>query len=210
MLKKRTLYDEFILYVDREFGRFFDSLENSGLLDNTWVILTSDHGEMFERGIIGHTTPVLYEPVIRVPLMIFEPRRKTRTDIYAPTSAIDLLPTLLHVTGQQKASWAEGTVLPPYSDSYPAERNIYAVESRKNGKHAPLNIATAAIFKGQYKLTYFWGYEELGDGGDRIELYDIENDPEEVYDLSKSKKATASELLNELTAKLTEVNEPYL
>ncbi len=65
-----------ILYADKEFGRFFDYLDSSGLLDNTWVVLTSDHGEMFERGIDGHDTEVLYEPVIRIPLMIFEPGRK--------------------------------------------------------------------------------------------------------------------------------------
>ena len=209
--KKRTSYDEFILYVDREFGRFFDYLESSGLLNDTWLILTADHGEMFERGINGHTTPVLYEPVIHIPLMIFEPGRKTRTDVHATTSAIDILPTLLHITGQQRAGWAEGVVLPPFSGSYPGEgRNIYALEARKNRKHATLSIATTTLIKGQYKLMYFIGYEQLGDGGERIELYDIENDPEEMNDLYQSKKEIASELFNELKMKLAEVNKPYL
>ena len=80
--KNRTEYDEYILYVDREFGRFYDHLEENGFLENTWIVLTSDHGEMFERGIEGHRTPVLYEPVVRVPLLIFEPGRESRTDIY--------------------------------------------------------------------------------------------------------------------------------
>ena len=39
--KNRTEYDEYLLYVDREFGRFYDHLEQNGLLENTWVILTS-------------------------------------------------------------------------------------------------------------------------------------------------------------------------
>ena len=46
---KRREYDESILYADREFGEFIDKLEESGLIDNTWVIFTSDHGELFER-----------------------------------------------------------------------------------------------------------------------------------------------------------------
>jgi arylsulfatase A-like enzyme len=209
--KKRTSYDEFILYVDSEFGRFFDHLENSGLLEDTWLILTADHGEMFERGIIGHTTPVLYEPVIHIPLMIFEPGKRTHTDVHVTTSAIDILPTLLHITGQQTADWAEGVVLPPFSDSYPdVSRNIYALEARKNRKHAPLSIATTTLIKGRYKLMYFFGYEELGKGGERIELYDIENDPEETNDLFQTKKETAGELFNELKLKLAEVNKPYL
>jgi len=209
-IQKRMHYDEFILYVDREFGRLFDYLENSGLLEDTWVILTSDHGEMFERGVIGHETPLLYEPVIRVPLIIFEPGRKTRLDVRTPTSAVDVLPTLLHVTGQQPVDWTEGMVLPPYSSASPGEdRSIYVLEARKNKKYAPLSIATTALVKGQYKLMYFFGYDELG-GEDRIELYDVAADPEELNDLSLSKRDTANEMILELKEKLKEVNKPYL
>jgi arylsulfatase A-like enzyme len=209
-LNNRMKYDEFILYVDREFGRLFDYLESSGLLDNTWLILTSDHGEMFERGVIGHQTPLLYEPVIRIPLMIFEPGRKTRLDIHTSTSAVDLLPTLLHVTGQQPANWTEGMVLPPYTNSYPGEnRSIFSVEARKNQKYGPLTVATVAMVKAQYKLLYFFGYRELG-AEERIELYDLAADPEEMNNLYHAKRETAGEMLNELKGKLAQVNEPYL
>lgn len=208
--KKRTSYDEFILYADREFGRFFDNLENSGLLENTWVVLTSDHGEMFERGIEGHFTPVLYQPVIRVPLMIFEPGRKTRTDVFSNTSAVDVLPTLLHVTGQNKAAWTEGSVLPPFMAEQDTEKNLYVVEARTNDQHAPITVATTALVKGQYKLLYFFGYEELGGpGSERIELYDLKKDPEELNDLSSAKRETTADLLNEIKQKLAQVNEPY-
>jgi arylsulfatase A-like enzyme len=210
MITPRQEYDEFILYVDREFGRFFERLAENGLLDNTWLILTSDHGEMFERGVIGHITPLLYQPIIRVPLMIFEPGRKTRLDIHSPTNAIDLLPTLLHVTGQPAADWAEGSVLPPFSDKYSDDRDIYVLEAKTNGKYSPLSVATTTLIKGQYKLIFFFGYEELGVNSERVELYDIANDLEELNDLSSSKKETTAELLNEIKQKLTIVNKPYL
>ena len=211
ILRKRTDYDEFILYLDREFGRFMDKMTELGLLENTWVILTSDHGEMFERGILGHITPVLYQPLVRIPLIIFEPGRKTRTDIYSNTSAVDLLPTLLHVTGQKQASWKEGDVLPPYaSNEFNLERNLYVVQARRNDQYQPLTIATLVLVKEQYKLMYFFGYEELGVGKERVELYDIEKDPEELSDLYSSKRETADEMLHELKAKLAEVNTPYL
>jgi arylsulfatase A-like enzyme len=208
---KRSNYDEYILYVDREFGRLFDYLDTSGLLDNTWVVLTSDHGEMFERGIIGHKTPVLYEPIIRIPLVIFEPGRKTREDIYSNTSVVDVLPTLLYITGQQPINWSEGAVLPPFSDSQLNEsRNLYVLEAKKNQKYAPLTIATTALIKGQYKLTYFFGYDDLGSAGsERFEMYDLENDPEELNDLYTIKRETSAELLDELKKKLAVVNEPY-
>ena len=208
-LKKRKNYDEFILYVDSEFGRLFEYLDASGLSENTWIVLTSDHGEMFERGITGHKTPVLYEPVIRIPLMIFEPGRKTRSDVHMPTSAVDLLPTLLHVTGHEQPDWSEGIVLPPFSDSnLDTDRNIYVSESKKNKKNAPLSVATVTLIKGQYKLMYFYGYDELR-GEERIELYDLERDPEEMSDLYVANSETAKELLYELKTKLAEVNEPY-
>lgn len=208
----RTGYDEYILYVDREFGRLYQHLESNGLLDNTWVILTSDHGELFERGILQHTAPVLYEPVIRSPLLIFEPGRQARENVRVPTSAIDLLPTLLHVTGQQPADWTEGFVLPPFSNTYlKTNRNIYVLEARHNPKYAPFTVATTVLIKENYKLMYFFGYEELGGpGSERIELYDLSNDPEELKDLSSTKRETTAELLNELKQKLLEVNEPYL
>jgi choline-sulfatase len=209
--KNRREYDEYILYVDHEFGRFFDRLEQNGLLENTWVVLTSDHGEMFERGIEGHRTPVLYEPVVRVPLMIFEPGRDSRVDIYENTSAVDILPTLLHVTGEQPAEWTEGVVLPPFALEEPdPERNVYVVQAEKSEQYGPLTIATVSIRKGDYKLMYFYGYEELGSDGERVELYNIKDDPEELNDLYHIETEIGQELLNELKAKLKEVNAPYL
>jgi len=209
--KNRTEYDEYILYVDREFGRFYDHLEQNGLLENTWLVLTSDHGEMFERGIEGHRTPVLYDPVVRVPLLIFEPGRNSRTDVYANTSAVDLLPTLLHVTGQKKADWTEGTVLQPFAAEEPdPERAVYVAQPEKSEQYGPLTIATLVIRRGDYKLMYFYGYKELGAAGERVELYNLKNDPEELNDLYETEKEIGQELLNELKAKLEEVNAPYL
>jgi arylsulfatase A-like enzyme len=206
-LENRRYYDEFVLYVDREFGRFFDNLESMGLLDNTWVVLTSDHGEMFERGIVGHSTAVLYEPVVHVPMMIFEPGRTERLDVHTPTSAADLLPTLLHLSGQNPAAWTEGLVLPPFADPSP-ERSVYAVQARGTQQDAPIQQATVSLVKGKYKLMYFFGYQRLG--ADRVELYDLEADPEELHDLVETQQDVAAEMLAEVKAKLAEVNQPYI
>ncbi len=209
--KNFTEYDEYILYVDEEFGRFYDHLEQNGFLENTWLVLTADHGELFERGIEGHRTPVLYQPVVRVPLVVFEPGRTSRTDIYSNTSAADLLPTLLHVSGQKKADWTEGFVLPPFSDGEPdPERNVYVVQAERSEQFGPLTTATLVIVKGDYKLMYFYGYKELGAGVERIELYNVKDDPQELNDLYEVEKEIGQGLLNELKAKLKEVNAPYL
>ena len=206
----RIAYDESILYADREFGRLYDFLDGSGLLENTWVILTSDHGEMFERGIEGHTTSVLYQPLIHIPLLIFEPGRTSRKDIYTPTSAIDVLPTLLQITGHKQGNWLEGSILPPFNPvESNQERSLYALEARTNEQFAPFSVATTSMIKEQYKLTYFFGYEDLDEGGKLVELYDLKNDPEELENLYETKIDLGKELLNEVEKKLEQVNAPY-
>jgi choline-sulfatase len=210
LARQRVAYDEYILYLDREFKRLFDHLDSTGVLSNTWVVFTSDHGELFERGIRGHISPLLYQPVVRVPLLIFEPGRTSRLDVHAPTSAIDILPTLLHVSGQLPADWTEGSILPPFaSDAPDPERDIFALHAKANDPEKALTHATAMLVRGRYKLMYFFGYEELGAEAERVELYDLENDPEEMRDLYAEQGALGRELLDALRAKLSAVNAPY-
>ena len=209
LLRMRAEYDEYILYVDREFNDLFERLETSGVLENTWVVLTSDHGELFERGVSGHGTDMLYESVIRVPLMIFEPGRKTGDNIHTNTSVIDLLPTLLHVTGQGIPDWVEGKVLPPFSiTGVDPNRTIYAMRSVRNGKFNPLTRATVTLTKGRYKLHYYFGYKEYN-VNELVKLYDVESDPDELVDLASSHGDIANEMLTELKIKLDDVNERY-
>ena len=206
--KDRAEYDEFILYADKAFGELFAAMEASSLLDHTWVIFTSDHGEMFERGLIGHGNATLYQPLVRVPLLIFEPGRETGVDIHTATSAADLLPTLAHLAGRPVPDWTEGIVLPPFQTSTTAEdRKVYSVTARKNGQAEPLHQATTMLVRGRYKLIYAFGYGSLKDS---VKLFDIEADPEELVDLARSRKVIAAELLQELKSKLNEVNQPYL
>jgi arylsulfatase A-like enzyme len=203
--RQRREYDEYLAYTDAEFGRLFDSMEQSGLLENTYLILTSDHGEMFERGIRGHTTPVLNEPLIRIPLLISKPGQRQREDIRTLTSCVDLLPTLLHVTGQPIPDWCEGRILPTFDDQKAdSSRAIFVVEAKANAKHAPLTNATMTIIKDQHKLIHYFGYDKYEN---EYELYNLANDPEEVEDLYASKKSLAANLQDELMGTLTEVNE---
>jgi arylsulfatase A-like enzyme len=208
--RQRQFYDEFILYADSELGRLYDALDRSGELENTWFIFTSDHGEMCERGIFGHRTPVLYQPVIRIPLVIVEPGQSARRDIFTSTSAVDVLPTLLKITGQEVPNWAEGKVLQPFSDvPVQADRSVYALEATASDANSVLNPATAMLVKGKYKLTYYFGYEELQKNNPLFELYDVENDPEELQNIYDPSFSIAQELKTELVEKIKEVDKPY-
>lgn len=214
LLRRRTEYDEYILHVDKEFGRMYNHLESSGLLENTILVLTSDHGELQERGISGHSTATLYEPVIRIPLLIFEPGRKTRLDINTTTSAIDILPTLLHLTDQAIPDWAEGAILPPFAPTVQdPDRKIYVMRAHKNKHDQPIaTSASITMMKEQYKIHYYMNYPDLEKNGQNelISLFDVQTDPEELVDLSISHKKIANALLEELKTKLAEENKPFL
>ena len=204
-----TEYDEYIAYVDAEFGRLYDYLAQAGILDNTYVIVTSDHGEMFERGIWMHVTPALYDPVVRVPLIISKPGQQTREDVYTPTSAVDLMPTLLHATGQTLPDWCEGQVLPTFDGSVEDEtRNIFIVEAKSNPKAAPLTKRSIGLVAGRHKLTHYQ-YTDTEGAEDLYELYDLANDPEERENIYSPNSGLSSDLRAALLDKMTEVNQPY-
>ena len=97
----RDYYDDCIAYVDDQVGRLYAELKNRGLLDNTIIIITSDHGEHFGEhgGTLGHTQS-LYDQEIRVPLIVLDPRRAPSTQVVStPVSLRNLPATALDLAG---------------------------------------------------------------------------------------------------------------
>ena len=207
MIENRRQYDEYVAYVDAEFGRLFDQLERSGALENTYLIMTSDHGEMFERGYSGHGGLPLYDPVIHIPLMVWKPGQTQRVDITERTSAVDILPTLLHLTGQPIPDLCEGIVLPTFSDAArPADRSVFSVESKLNSAFTPITVATMTLYQDRYKLIQYTGYEQLPGGAPYYELFDLTNDPDELENLFTAKKTLGEELGTELAHRVDIAN----
>jgi arylsulfatase A-like enzyme len=203
--KSRREYDEYIANVDEEFGQLYDHLQATGVLDNSYFIVTSDHGQLFERGVNGHVTPLLYDPIIHIPLIISAPGQAERRDIYSPTSCVDLVPTLLKITGASTPNWLEGNLLPGFGGDDTGERTVFAVEAKKNSSFQRLTLATLAMIKGDYKLIWYRGYSGYDDV---FELYNLKTDPEELQDLSKSQVETLSAMANELKVKLATADQP--
>lgn len=202
---RRQNYDEFIANVDSEFGRVIDMLEKRGMLDNSYVVVVSDHGESLERGVDGHVTKLLYEPLTHIPLLISAPGQQTRQDIYAPTNNVDILPTLLHLTGHPVPDWTEGTLLPSLGGTEDMERSLFTVEAKGNIAYAPLTRTTVAMIKGNYKMIYYTGYEAKPS----FELYDLAEDYEELNDIFPGQPSFARALKDELLEKLDSANAKY-
>jgi len=209
--KNSNHYDEFILYADHEFSRLYEHMERNGMLEDTLLVFTSDHGKLFERGIIGHSTPVLHQPIIRVPLVIFEPGRNNRLDITNPTSGMDILPTLLRINNMELPPWIEGETLPPFnSNASKGARDLFAVQVKGDIKNDPISKGTIMMIRGDYKLMYYFGYKELDTSGKFIELFDIFKDPNELFNLYPKLKTLGDEMVAIIENKLASENSKYL
>lgn len=108
----RDSYDSAIAYVDAQVGALLRELEQRGVLDNTLVILASDHGEHFGEhgGIMSHANS-LYLPLLHVPLVIsYPPRIPAGAHVTQPVSPQDIPATILDVL-----QYTDGVAMPGQS-----------------------------------------------------------------------------------------------
>lgn len=108
-----ALYDAGIAYTDAALGRLLQRLEELGLDRRTVVVITADHGEMFgEHDLFNHVC--LYDENLKVPLVIYDPsRRRAGQRISEQVRSIDILPTLLDLTGIEPPPGIDGVSLVP-------------------------------------------------------------------------------------------------
>lgn len=200
----RREYDEYIAYADAECGRLLDFMRVSGMLDTTYVIVTSDHGELFERGIWEHITPVLFQPLIHIPLIVSTPGQQARRDVHALTSCVDILPTLLQVAGVTKPAWCEGVPLPLMGDQEaPTDRAVYCLDAKGSSRFGPLAKRTVSLIRDRYKIIHYLGYPRYDDV---YEMYDLHDDPEELRNIYSSRRGIASDLRALLNDKAVDLN----
>jgi arylsulfatase A-like enzyme len=125
-------YDAGIRYTDEQIGRFLDWLEPRGLLADSLVVITSDHGEEFlEHGGLGHHQLHL-DPNLRVPLIFRIAGAKPRV-IEETVELTDVVPTILDLLGLPPAEPSVGRSLAPVLAGGRAERGrlAYAEKGRK-------------------------------------------------------------------------------
>jgi arylsulfatase A-like enzyme len=198
----RDLYDSFIADLDWEFGNTLDFLEQKGILNTSYVIVTSDHGELFEHGEIGHGSSLLYDPVIHIPLLISAPGQTQRRDVYSSTSNVDFLSTILNLAGKSYDQ-TDGQLLPGFGGTENSQRSIFSMVAKNTAATAPLRTGTVGLIKGEYKLIYYFGHPNFAD---QFEMYDLANDPEEKHDLFSSAPPEAGSMKEELLDALATAN----
>lgn len=198
----RKRYDEFILYSDQTFKEFINRLEKTIDMSNTIIILTSDHGESFSHGFMGHNYFKFYEPLIHVPLIIKTPDATANRSIDMPIEQIDIAPTILDLAGIPIPKWMEGRSLTPLLRGNDLNtKSIISMQLIKNPVigNKPIKRGTFAVIDGDYKLIYFLKEK-------KVLLFNIRTDPEEVHDISKEETDIVRRLLKTLEDELSHVN----
>jgi arylsulfatase A-like enzyme len=186
----RDAYDGAIAYLDYELGRLLADLRERGLLDDTLLIVTSDHGESFgEHGLMAHGNS-LYLNLLHVPLVIVNPARvPTGRSIAEPVSLRDIPATVVDLIGLDGEIGFPGKSLSRHwADPLPVTTlsgDVLLAEveqSRGQPKWYP-------VMKGSMRSLVSRGMHYIRNDGDgREEIYDIDGDPWEKSDLSGSER----------------------
>jgi arylsulfatase A-like enzyme len=185
----RKLYIAEVETVDERIGFIIKMLEHKNLLDKTYIVFTSDHGEFFgEHDFYGHGR-YYYEGLVNVPLLIAGPGIGKGKRIKDFVSHVDLTPTLKDLLGVEYEDRMMGK---SYKSlllaSLKREGILYFDDVREHQ-------FKDALREGNYKLIC------RADGA--FELYDISTDPEESNNLASSRP----ELVRSMLAKLEAIRE---
>jgi choline-sulfatase len=184
--RARAGYYGLITELDEHIGQVWKALEESGELENTIFIYTSDHGEALgDHGLWLKNN--LLEPAAHVPLVIAGPGVPRGRRVDHPVSHVDLVQALLEWSGADGASELRGHSLIPLmngeSGAHPGW--VYA-ESHSEGN----TTGSFMIRKGPWKYIHFTWYDDL--------LFNLDEDPGELHDRSRDPAAQGA--LRELKA----------
>ena len=210
LLQENADYASMVAAMDENVGRIIETLKTLGLDKNTWVIFTSDNGglsTLYRKNAPTGNGPLragkgwCYEGGIRVPLIIAGPEilNPGRTED-TPVVSTDFFPTILNLA-EIEATETDGVNLAPVLTEKSAI-NRDALFWHYPHYHGSAWKPGSAIRKGDWKLVVH--YEN-----DRIELFNLKNDPGETTDVAEKNPEKTTELKKLLDKKLAETNAKF-
>lgn len=184
--KNRDRYDCEIYFVDHYVGLLLDWARTQPWWENTALIISSDHGEVFgEHGQFKHAFRV-WDALVKVPAIFVVPGAAPRR-ISARRTHIDFAPTVVDLMGLQPLPQFQGKTMVPEIFGAPAESRepiVLELAEDTNNPHY------RAIIMGNYKLIA----EGDGEEGWGHQLYDLAKDPGEETDLAEQEPAKLAEM----------------
>jgi arylsulfatase A-like enzyme len=204
------VYDDSIYYLDRRLGILLEELKVRGVLDDTLIIVASDHGEhLGDHSLFFHGCS-LYRQLVGVPLVIVDPQRvPAGRTIALPVSLRDIPATIVDLLGLAQGAPFPGRSLAPLwagrepADVAPAEPLLMSTskpprltnQGREPAAKGPMN---ALVAEGMH---YIRSADELE------ELYLLKSDPEEAFNLAAD--AFAREPLKRFRTSLKAIREKH-
>ena len=210
-----NFYGNLMKESDAYLVQILDTLEARGLMDNTLIIQTSDHGEMgLAHGSLRQKSFNFYEETLRVPL-VFSNRRlyKRAKKSDALVSHVDFLPTIASLFGapdSARAFWQgqdySRIVLNPDAKGVQGY-TVFTYDDfqagQASGPYVPPPNHIVSIREGRYKLAKYYGVN--GVAPEQWEMYDLEKDPLETKNIAspgfkknKEQKKELRRLMNKL------------
>jgi arylsulfatase A-like enzyme len=196
-------YDLGIANADLAVGNVVESLRSRGLLDNTLLIVTSDHGEFLgEHGLVEHSKDI-YEEVLHVPLVCKHPRRP---DVEAPAGTVDdrliSLADLPRLVARALPPEYGTGMLADYP--LPVERDFNMAEVSIS-RERDMRASYGARFRRKRFVYYADGHKLIRSTDGQHELYNLQIDPDETVNLY----STEPDLAKDLTARMEEYVESH-
>lgn len=182
-------------FLDHNIGQILAALHETGLGPDTTVVYTSDHGDnLGARGLWGKST--LYEESVRVPMLVAGPDVKPGV-CDTPVDLLDLFPTILHGVGLDatpEMTDRPGRSLLDLAQEPTCHDRVIFSEYHAAGS----NSAAFMLRKGRYKLLHYVRHEP--------ELFDLENDPQELVNLATDPRH--ADVRDELEQALRSICDP--
>lgn len=162
----RQIYAGEVHLADQYVGALIEKLKLRGNLDNTLLVITSDHGQgMGENRQFGHG-PLLWESILRVPLIIVDFRNPKPATIDQRVGLVDITPTLLEAASIKIPNSMAGRSLYPLNSPANGEDRLYYSEvklienpdAKTKRWYRPDDLA---VYLGEFKLEYIKGKHTL-------------------------------------------------
>jgi arylsulfatase A-like enzyme/Tfp pilus assembly protein PilF len=168
-------YDGEIAFVDSQIGRLLEALRQEGILDDTLVVVTADHGESLGEHEEKTHAMLIYYGTIQVPLILRFPKQfPAKTVVSDMVRSIDILPTLLDYVGIPAIPQIQGVSLRPLIAGKKKSLDLVAYTETM----APYLHFNWSLLEGLRTTEY--SYIKA----DPEELYQVNQDPKELHDLS--------------------------
>jgi len=193
------MYEESITFVDQEIGHLIETLKQKGILENTLIILTADHGESLTEHDIYFDHHGLYDETIHVPLIMKYPGLPRAKVVKGFVQHVDIIPTIFDILNIKGGFGYDGeSLLPLIYENKQLRSVIYAEETHTQRKQM-ITTHKLKYIRAQSEQDAVCKYCGEVHGGGIEELYDLEKDPGETKNVITERPGEAAKLEKKLS-----------